>query len=195
MNPKTELSPIDRAARHYVAELLKSNSRGPDTFEANLSRVRSLRAFLAIPGTFAEPNFRDRPEVERIPRPAGTSFEFANHIPYALHQVLTQRVPAVGDLPAYTFPLPGQPVVLIGSPAGFTVPDGARYDIDAERWECEDARIVAMSPMGPVVLTVDVEEFTAWTPDSPVWSEVLEACGKLLEALEADILETMQAPT
>jgi hypothetical protein len=173
--------PAPSVAHRFVFELLKLDAPAHDTHQESLDRVRSLRCFL---DDFRAP-------VPSLPTPRGTSVTLPADVPFAVGQYLTQRVPAAGELPAYIFPLAGQPVLVIGTPTDHVVPDGARWDEDAQRWISEDVRVVVNTPAGPLVTSVDSGEFEAWTESSPAQDDVLAQARGLLEQLERDLLETI----
>lgn len=184
-------TPAHRHAARLVFELLKLDAHdGPQDPQRDLEKVRSLRTFIFSPSTPEEGQALAE-ALQRIPTPKGTSPDLENFIPYRVGDVLTQKAPAAGDSPIYSFPIPGQPVRLLGSPADFVVPDGSRWDEDASRWVCEDARILAHTPAGPVVLSVDVEEFNPWTPFAPKWKEIEDDLRAILDRIEAGILEAL----
>lgn len=181
MSTPPDLTPTTKTARQFVFEFLKvRDNRGPDSQENALAHVRHLRGFLD-PAKYLDPALVDSP-----PCPAGTGAP-KNVGDLAYGALLTQKAPEPGHQPAYSFPLPGQPVSFRGSPTNFQVPDGSLYDATTDRWECEDARVIALSPLGPVAMTVDSGEFEPWTPDSPQWSEMLDECRRILAELAQDL--------
>lgn len=192
MNAKNDQkSPLNQNAARLVFELLKLDAHdGPADPLRDLQKVQSLREFIFSPAT-PQAGVALAEALQRIPSPKGTSETLENYVPYRIGDVLTQKAPAAGESPVYSFPLPGQPVRLLGSPAGFVVPDGSRWDEDATRWVCEDARILAHTPAGPVVLSVDVEEFNPWTPHAPKWSEIEDEVRSILEKIESNILDAI----
>ena len=168
-------------AHRVVQDLLRIDSPAVDTPTESLDRVRTLVSFLK--------DFRS--PVPSLPLPAGTVAEVPAFVPFALGQLLTQRKPAEGQLPSYVFPFPGQPVLLVGVPADHVVPDGARWDDDAQRWVSEDVRVVFNTPAGPMVTSVDSGDFEAWTEASPAMDDLLADVGRILEGLERDLLEVI----
>lgn len=188
MNQKNDESPLHRTASRLVFELLKLDHLGGAPNPAvDLEKVKSLRTFMSSPAS-PEEGASMVHALQTVPGPAGTSLTMVNGCPFNPGDVVTQKVPAQGDTPAYLFPLPGQPVRVLGAPRDFAVPDGSRWDEETSRWSCEDLRVLIATPGGPLVLTVDSEEFNPWTPFSPKWEEI-EAerdvvLGKIQESLE-----------
>lgn len=188
---QNQKNPLNQNAARLVFELLKLDAHeGPEDHQRDLSKVQSLREFIFSPAT-PEAGQALADALQRIPAPKGTSTTLENFVPYRVGDVLTQKAPAAGDSPVYSFPLPGQPVRLLGSPADFVVPDGSRWDEDASRWICEDVRILAHTPAGPVVMSVDVEEFNPWTPHAPKWTEIEDEVRSILDKVEANILDAI----
>lgn len=173
-------------AQRAVLELLKLDASGPQDPATDLRKVRDLRAFMRSPESPEEGESIAR-ELQRVPSPAGTSLTMVNACPYSPGQVVTQRVPAQGEAPVYAFPLPGQPVRVIGAPVDFVVPDGSRWCDETGRWVCEDLRVIVATPGGPLVLTVDSEEFNPWTPNAPKWSEIEADRDEILDTIEKGV--------
>ena len=73
--------------------------------------------------------------------------------------------------------------MVLGSPENFRVPDGSRWDEETMRWVCEDLRIVAATPAGPIVMTVDSGEFEPWTAHGARWTRVLPEMLSVLESI------------
>lgn len=175
-------TPTHKIAARMIFELLQLDDGAPDTHSGNLKKVQSLTDFLQH---LEDENSHPCPGFIDIPVPAGTdgNSEIVNFSPYTDKELICQTVPAGDDAPAYSFPLPGQPVMVLGSPENFRVPDGSRWDEETMRWVCEDLRIVAATPAGPIVMTVDSGEFEPWTAHGARWTRVLPEMLSVLESI------------
>lgn len=182
--PSRTVAPPSLAHR-LVQDLLRLDAPTVDTPAESLSRVRSLVCFLK---DFRAP-------VPLVPVPAGTSPSVPLSCPFWAGQILTQRPPPAGQLPAYSFPLVGQPVRMVGAPVNGVVPDGALWGDETGRWVCEDMRVVFNTPAGPMVTSVDSGAFEEWDPSTASTpaetSAMLDEARALLEALERDILASV----
>jgi len=179
MNPKK--TPLQLAALKIVRAHLD-----PDTFGQNLQAdLESIRKVLAW--------FRDPAgsvNLQHIPSPHGTAPLLASN-PYRLGALLTQRPAPAGEVPAFMYPVPGQPCRLIGSPEGFKVEDGTLWNEEDGRWMAADSRVMVNTPEGVTVLTLDAESLISWTEKSPVDPSQAEVL-VILENMEAHILDAIR---
>lgn len=158
VKPSASLSPTALAARDLVRGHLDPETFGKDA-KVDLATLQAFESWLVNPAGSLN--------LQHIPVPEGTAVLVMSS-PYHKGDLLTQRPATPGKLPAFMYPLPGQPCRVIGSPEGFKVPDGCLWDEEAQRWACEDTRVLVNTPSGVTVFTLDAEALVPWTALSPV---------------------------
>jgi len=177
----SQKTPLQLSALKIVRAHLDPDTFGRD-LDADLQTIRKVRSWFTTPAGSVN--------LQHIPSPHGTGPLLPSN-PYRLGALLTQRPAPEGEVPAFMFPLPGQPCRLIGSPEGFKVEDGTLWNEEEGRWTAADSRVMVNTPDGVTVLTLDAETLIPWTEKSPVDPSQAEAL-VLLENMEAHILEAMR---
>ena len=181
------LSSVQAAARRLLATVCNFQGRPstPDDFRADLAAVQRVMQWLQDPAEGVDLNSVSLPARHSSLLPS---------CPFTFGQLVMQPIPPDGELPAYGYPLPGQPAYVVGSPKGFSTPEGSIYNQDTERWSGEDTLVIVNTPQGITLVAVDPSEFVVWSEsDQPstlqmaAQSEAVNLEAKILEALAAAV--------